>query len=154
MCCVQKQLTEHQCKQLARSDNIENIIIALSNYGMLLYLINYEYRTETICLLAVKKNGMAIEHVPFEKLSYQICIEAIKECFSAFHILYNLERYSHKVPNILYDEQFKSKCYNIISKQTFIDNIRKSTAFKNMVLLNKNNVIKIIKLNQVEHLVA
>lgn len=149
MCDKFAHLSEKTCIELASSDKIENIIIALSKYGILLHLVDYKYRTKTICSLAVNKNGMAIKYVPFNELNKQICLDAINECICAFHILYDIERYKHKVPKFLHDENFKKKCCSIIKSKPFVLDIVKSNAFKNMILLNNN---KPININQDSHL--
>ena len=66
---------------------LDMCLIAIKKNGLALEHVPVEFLTETVCKLAVKQNPMALEFVPDGLKTLKICTIAIKNGESGFHSL-------------------------------------------------------------------
>jgi hypothetical protein len=55
--------------------------------GLALKHVPVMYKTYKVCFAAVKQNGLALEHVPEEHISDPLCLEAVKQTGAALRLV-------------------------------------------------------------------
>ena len=65
----------------------EVILKMIHNNGMHLQNLNYFEKTDIICRLAIKSNGMAIEFVPLPLVDFYMCYDAVNENVQAYQFV-------------------------------------------------------------------